>query len=192
MERLVAGCDAVQATGKARYEVDDDGQGVLYAPLRPVPNLLVLGAGLDAVPVVGIVLELGWRVSVADHRPAYLERSEFAGAERVVLVEPKALDRDFDMSDFDAVIVMSHHLLTDQVYLEQLADAEIPYLGVLGPRARKHRLLEALGEKGAALEPRLRGPVGLDIGADSPESIALSLVAEIHLVLKGAVGGALT
>lgn len=192
LERLIAGCETTQVVGRACYEVDDDGLSVLYAPLRPVPNLLVLGAGLDAVPVVGIAVELGWRVSVADHRQAYLEKSEFIGAERVVLVEPAALERDFTVTDFEAVIVMSHHLLTDQAYLAQLADSNIPYVGVLGPGARKARLLEALGEAGRSLASRLKGPVGLDIGADSPESIALSLIAEIHSVLKGAGGGTLT
>ncbi len=192
IERLVAGCEAVQVTGSARYAVDDDGLDVLYVPIRPVPNLLVLGAGLDAVPVVGFAVELGWRVSIGDHRQTYLDKSEFAGAERVELVEPATLVRTFAADDFDAIIVMSHHLLTDQAYLEQLADADIPYIGLLGPRARKDRLLEALGNAGKVLGSKLKGPVGLDIGADSPESIALSLLAEIHSVLKGAGGGALT
>ncbi len=152
----------------------------------------MLGAGLDAVPVVSIASELGWRVSVADHRPAYLESKEFTGAECAVLVVPSELARDFSVKDFDAVIVMSHHLRTDQIYLAQLAESAIPYIGVLGPPARKERLLEALGEAGNRLALCLKGPVGLDIGADSPESIALSLIAEIHAVLKGAGGRALT
>ncbi len=192
LERLVAGCDAVQASGSARFDTADDGLAVLYAPLNPVPRLLVLGAGLDAVPVVDMATELGWRVSIADHRPAYLSNNEFDGAERAVLVEPAALDREFNVGDFDAVIVMSHHLATDQAYLEQLATIDLPYIGVLGPSARRDRLLDALGEAGKALGARLRGPVGLDIGADSAESIALSLLAEIHSVLKGASGASLT
>lgn len=189
---LIAGCEAVQASGRARFDSGEDGLAVLYAPLNPVPRLLVLGAGLDAVPVIGMAAELGWRVSVADHRPAYLAKHEFDGAERTVLVEPAALEREFNLGDFDAVIVMSHHLATDQAYLAQLAALELPYIGVLGPRARRDRLLVALGEAGKALDTRLRGPVGLDIGADSPESIALSLLAEIHSVLKGASGAVLS
>ena len=187
-ERLFAGCEAALAAGRAVYEIDDDGLEVLYSPLRPVPNLLVLGAGLDSVPVVGIAAELGWRISVADHRPAYLDNNQFAGAERVVLVDPSALRREIAVEEFDAVIVMSHHLLSDQAYLSQVVDCDIPYIGVLGPHARKERLLNALGEKGKQLAPVLKGPVGLDIGADSPESIALSLVAEIHAVLKANEG----
>ena len=119
IERLVAGCEAVQVTGHARYEAGDDGLGVLYVPLCPVTNLLVLGAGLDAVPIVAIAVELGWRVSVGDHRPSYLEKTEFVGAERVALVDPAVLGSEFVADDFDAVIVMSHHLQTCQTYIQQ-------------------------------------------------------------------------
>ncbi len=182
-ERLLPGCaDAIDA-GSARLD-ESEGIGVLYAPIQPLPNLLVLGAGLDAVPVVSIALELGWRVSVGDHRPSYIERDDLAGAERVTLIDPNALESEFELDSFDAVIVMSHHLRTDQEYLGRLADVDLGYLGVLGPIARKERLLDALGERGEMLKRRLRGPVGIDIGADSPESIALSLLAEIHSVLK--------
>ena len=119
---------------------------------------------------------------------AYLDNNQFAAAERVVLVDPNALRREIAVEEFDAVIVMSHHLLSDQAYLSQVVDCDIPYIGVLGPHARKERLLNALGEQGKRLAPVLKGPVGLDIGADSPESIALSLVAEIHSVLKANEG----
>src|SRR5690606_28704114 len=88
------------------------------------------------------------------------------------------------LAEHDAVIVMSHHLVTDRTYLAQLAKLDFTYLGVLGPRARKERLLDALGPAGAALRARLRGPVGLDIGADSPESIALSILAELQAVVS--------
>jgi xanthine dehydrogenase accessory factor len=162
---LASNCTAALASGAARFDTDE---GVLYAPLSPLPNLLVLGAGLDAVPVAAIAGELGWRVSVADHRPAYLANRDFPEAERAALVEPANLHAEFALNDFDAVIVMSHHLLTDQAYLAQLADADVGYVGVLGPRARKERILEALGSAGEKLRPHLKGPVGIDIGADSP------------------------
>ncbi len=78
---------------------------------------------------------------------------------------------------------MSHHLATDRAYLAELARLELPYIGVLGPSARRQRLIDEIGAEGVTLASRLRGPVGLDIGADSPESIALSALAEIHDVL---------
>ena len=192
LQRLVPGCRRARETGRANFESDADGIAVLYAPLLPLRRLLVLGGGLDALPVVNMAAELGWRVTIADHRPAYLEKGVFSSAEQVLLIDPARMSRELDLSAFDAIIVMSHHLLTDQIYLAQLADTEVSYIGVLGPRARRDRLLGALGSTGDALRDRLRGPVGIDIGADAPESIALSLLAEIHATLAGRSGEGLT
>jgi xanthine/CO dehydrogenase XdhC/CoxF family maturation factor len=85
---------------------------------------------------------------------------------------------------FDAVIVMSHHLATDRKYLQLLSGTRIPYIGLLGPRDRRVRLMEDLGDAAAELEHRLHGPAGFDIGADGPASIALSILAEIHSELN--------
>ena len=185
LKRLVPGCQAARTVGKTILKTEEDGLTVLYSPLQPLRKLLVLGAGLDALPVVNMAAELGWRVTIADHRPAYLEKGVFALAERTALIDPERMSQDLVPSSFDAVVVMSHHLITDQIYLMQLADAELSYLGVLGPVARKNRLLDSLGAVGDSLRDQLRGPVGIDIGADEPESIALSLLAEIHATLAG-------
>lgn len=179
-EPLASGCRGTLAAGRARYAVEAGGLGVLYAPLNPIPRLLVLGAGLDAVPLVSMAADLGWLVSIADHRPAYIARGGFAAAERVLSLDPRSLEREIDLDAYDAVIVMSHHLVTDRIYLEQLSRADLRYIGVLGPPARKARLLSELGPAGEALAGRLEGPVGLDIGADSPESIALAILADLQ------------
>ena len=162
----------------------EDGCRVLYAPLQPIPRLLVLGAGLDAIPLVGMAAELGWFVTVADHRPGYLARGGFERAERAVLVEPQQLAAALPLDDFDAIVVMSHHLATDRRYLAELAGVASRYLGVLGPRARRDRLLAELADVAPQLRERLKGPVGLDIGADSPESIALSILADLQATLS--------
>jgi xanthine/CO dehydrogenase XdhC/CoxF family maturation factor len=88
------------------------------------------------------------------------------------------------VDDYDAVVVMSHHLATDRKYLAELARGANRYLGVLGPRARRERLLHDLADLAPQLRERLKGPVGLDIGADSPESIALSILAELQSTLS--------
>jgi xanthine/CO dehydrogenase XdhC/CoxF family maturation factor len=183
LAELVPGCERALRSGRSEYRVDASGLAVLYAPLRPVPRLLVLGAGLDAVPIVEMAAELGWLVTVADHRPAYIERNGFARAARTLCVVPGRLREGLPLDDFDAVLVMSHHLKTDRAYLLELAELDCRYLGVLGPPARKERLLAALGSSAGPLRERLRGPVGLDIGADSPETIALSILAELQGVL---------
>lgn len=184
LARLADGCRRVLETGRAE-RVQDGGSDVLYTVLAPVPRVLVLGGGLDAVPVVELAASLGWFVVVCDHRPAYLERGGFERADRVVEIDPKVLPEQVSLDEFDAALVMSHHLPTDRVYLAHLAAVPLRYVGVLGPRARRERLLDELGAAGEALRPQLKGPVGLDLGADSPEAIALSIVAEMQAVFAG-------
>jgi len=158
---------------------------VLFGVLQPAPNVLVLGAGLDAQPVVRLCAELGWRVTVQDHRPAYISKGNFDRARRVLCVPAEQLPATVDLGAFDGAIIMSHHLATDRVYLRLLAATGMRYIGLLGPRDRRVRLLEELGPTGAGLEGRVHGPAGLDIGGRGPASIALSIVAEMHQQLIG-------
>jgi xanthine/CO dehydrogenase XdhC/CoxF family maturation factor len=156
---------------------------VLFSILRPPPRILVLGGGLDARPVLNLASELGWRVIVQDHRPAYIGAGGFGDAEEVLCVPAEALAEHVDFARIDGVVVMSHHLATDRKYLELLAATGIPYIGLLGPANRRDRLLGELGGAAAALKGRLQGPAGIDIGASGPASIALSIVAEMQRVL---------
>jgi xanthine/CO dehydrogenase XdhC/CoxF family maturation factor len=160
--------------------LDQQRARVLYAPIRPIPRLLILGAGLDAVPLIDIATRLGWRVTVADHRLAHLARGDLRDAERALRVDAKQVSHDITLTHYAAAVVMSHHLETDRAYLAALADSAIPYVGLLGPVARRERLLDDLGAAGRKLADRLHAPVGLQIGADSPETIALAILTEIH------------
>src|SRR5690606_13528898 len=108
----------------------------------------------------------------------------FSAAEEVICVPADTLAQHVALGRHDAVIVMSHHLATDRKYLALLAGSDIPYVGLLGPRDRRARLMEELGDTARSLEHRLHGPAGYDIGADGPASIALSILAEIHAELK--------
>lgn len=159
---------------------------VLLALLEPPPTVLVLGGGLDAEPVVRLCAGLGWRVTVQDHRPAYIENGDFSQAVRVVCGPAERLPEVLDLDRFDAAIIMSHHLDTDRKYLSMLAATDMQYIGLLGPRDRRIRLLDDLGGQARALEGRVHGPAGLDLGGRGPASIALSIVAEMHRVLIGA------
>ncbi len=153
--------------------------------LAPPPHLLVCGAGPDARPVVSAARAMGWRVTVADHRPAYADARQFPGAE-VVHVEARALLDAVDVGGCQAAVVMSHHLASDVDYLRALARAGRPdYVGLLGPAARRQRIAEELGPLALELRSRLRGPVGIDIGAVIPEAIALAIVSEVHAWLAG-------
>ncbi len=156
--------------------------------IEPAPRLLICGAGPDAVPMARLAADLGWRCTLTDHRPAYARAERFPESCELIRTRPEQLSGALDLSGFSAAIVMSHHVEHDARYLEQLVRHEPAYLGVLGPEARRQRLEEQLG-----IAPgRLRGPAGLDIGAELPGSIALSVLAEIHAALNGRTGGPLT
>jgi xanthine/CO dehydrogenase XdhC/CoxF family maturation factor len=153
--------------------------------LAPPPRVLICGAGPDAEPLVSAARALRWQVTVVDHRPAYAIPSRFPGAE-VRLADASSLRACLDIPRLHAAVVMSHHLPSDASYLRELAEAGTPrYVGLLGPMARRSRLAKELGTAAEKLRPRLRAPVGLDIGAATPEAIALAIVSEIHAWLAG-------
>jgi xanthine dehydrogenase accessory factor len=135
--------------------------------------------------VAGAARSLGWRVSVVDHRPAYAVAADFPGAV-VKLGAPQSLRSTIDVERCHAAVVMSHHLPSDALYLGELAHAGVPdYVGLLGPESRRSRIVQELGPLAAKLKSRLHGPVGLDIGAVTPEGIALAIVSQIHAWLAG-------
>lgn len=169
----------------------DAGGAVLTAFIDVIklpPHVLILGAGPDAQPVVRAISTLGWLVTLFDHRAAYAVAAHFPEAEQVMTAAADELSGRLDLSRFDAAVVMSHNLVSDVAYLRQLAATSLPYIGLLGPAPRRQRILAELGAQAARLDGRLRGPVGLDIGARTPEGIALAIVAEIHAVLSGRSG----
>ena len=157
---------------------------VLHWQSQPWVRLLVLGAAPDALPVVRLARELGWVVVIADHREHYLQASDFSAADEVLAVSPNTLSTQISLDDFSAIIVMSHHLETDRKYLKQLSNCNATYIGLLGPEARKQKLCDDPSLADNGFQQRLHGPVGLDINADSPETIALSLISEIQSVIS--------
>jgi xanthine/CO dehydrogenase XdhC/CoxF family maturation factor len=173
----------VKLAGRSQLRKVQGEVSVLVSALLPPPRVLVLGGGLDAEPVVHLISELGWRVIVQDHRPAYIASGNFSDAEKVHCVPADELATTVDFSRIDAVIVMSHHLATDQRYLEILASTDVRYIGLLGPPNRRERLVKDLGSVAKPLQGRLHGPAGIDIGGTGPAAIALSIVAEMHQFL---------
>jgi xanthine dehydrogenase accessory factor len=168
---------------------DAPGERVFALVLTLPSRILLLGAGPDALPVLEFAQRLGWRVTVYDHRPAYAAAARFPGADRVVMARPEQLPAMLELSQFDAAVVMSHHLPSDLAYLQALAASSIGYVGLLGPAPRRERLQLELGAEAGRLAGRLRSPVGLALGGRSSASIALAIVAEIHAWLHGCNGG---
>lgn len=181
-EAIVSSREALRGPTRT-LSTKNDGMSVFHAPIRPVPRLLVIGAGPDAVPLVRMACELGWRVTIADHRETYIKENAFDSAERRCLAGPGMLEDVGDPNRFVAAVVMTHHLDSDRAWLGALAATEIKYIGLLGPPARRDRLVGEI-DNAAMLKGRLHGPVGLPIGADGPESIALSILAEMQAFMR--------
>ena len=176
-EALAAGRSALRAYGALV---------VVHEVIAPPPSLLVCGAGADAVPLARLAAGLGWRVAIVDHRPNHARADRFPGATVSLL----AGDFAENARGVDAAVVMSHNYERDLGYVRELVAAGVPYVGVLGPRRRTERLVDDLGMD-AADAARLHGPVGLDIGAETSDEIAVSIIAEIQAVRTGRHGGQL-
>lgn len=156
---------------------------VFYDYIRPAPRLLLLGAGADAQPILNLARQLDWRIVIADHRPAYAQADRFPGAELVLHAEPDTLRAQLADRHINAVVLMTHNINVDARFLEVLQDLPCQYLGLLGPASRHEQLFHMTGIDPAIFGQILHAPVGLDIGGASPESIALSLITEMHAVL---------
>ena len=169
---------------KVSSSVTEQHNDVILIHIPPRTRVLICGAGPDAVPVAQTLCGLDWEVVLVDHRPTYIQKGRFPERCQVIEARPESLAANVDLDEIDAAVVMSHHLENDSVYLSQLAGRNIAYVGCLGPAARSVRLKEMSG----CPELKVYGPVGLDIGAELPEAIALSLAAEIHAVLNNRSG----
>ena len=161
---------------------------VLAEPRR----LCILGAGPDTSHLLRIVDGLGWSTEVVDPRSAPPGLELFPQATRVVRAEPVEIVEDLSLDASTAVVLTSHNFPRDVELLRRLARLPVGYVGLLGSRGRRASLLEKLaGEEVAMLGERLHAPVGLDIGAESPAEIALSIAAELQAVMVGRRGGSL-
>jgi xanthine dehydrogenase accessory factor len=159
--------------------------------VKPAVRLVICGCGPDVVPLTRLASQLGWDVTVVDHRPiadAHPER--FPDTRLVECAEAILLAECVVLTPFTAAVVMSHHYTRDLDYVRALLASDVAYIGVLGPRARTERMLAEMSANGETADAsRLFSPVGIDVGGDGPEGIALSIIAEISAVTSGKSGG---
>ncbi|MGD7033923.1 XdhC family protein [Methylotuvimicrobium buryatense] len=172
-------------------EIDCYAVKLFFDLIRPPAQLLVLGAGVDALPVVQFAKALGWRVTIVDHRPGYVKPERFPAVDALLHLMPEDLQERLSLDRFDALVLMTHSIEYDERYLRVIATSRIPFIGLLGPVHRRDRLLDSLGADAPKIAAKVFGPVGLDIGAETPEEIALSIMAGIHAAMKGRTGGQL-
>jgi xanthine/CO dehydrogenase XdhC/CoxF family maturation factor len=171
---------------------------VFWEAIIPPTPLLIFGAGQDTLPVIRFAKELGWHVTVVAPRAlanASLMARRFPGADAIVTGTNVELSDNVVIDANTAVLLMTHQYYDDLALLPTILRSRARYVGVLGPRKRAERLLTELARRGEAFTSeeldRLHAPVGVDIGADTPEEIALSAVSEIKMVLTGRRGGPL-
>ena len=153
--------------------------GAFVETLPPPWQLVVIGGGDDSLPLVRLAATSGFRVTVVDHRSAYLSRDRFPEAWTAVQRRPEAGLQGLPQDPRTLVVVKNHHLQMDKAWAHAYIATPVPYVGLLGPKARRDEILKGITP---ADLPRIRGPVGVDIGAEGPEQIAVSTVAELLAV----------
>lgn len=184
----------VQRLGKSalrRYRGEWGEVEVFLEYLAPARRLVVFGAGHDAQPLVRMASLLGWKVTVVDGRAHFARQERFPEAEAVICADARAPLAFADRLDGAAVAIMTHSLSQDFHWLRAALGSGAAYIGQLGPRDRTERLLADMDEPPLAALERLHYPMGLDLGGDSPESVAMAILAEITAVFNGRQGGPL-
>ena len=173
----------LEGGGSAIHRVAD--REVFIDVFAPPPRLVIVSAGDDARALARFATEVGFRVVVVDHRSGLLTPERFPGAARLVQATPEELVRRVALDARDYAVVMTHSYADDRGYLQALLGTSVPYIGVLGPRQRTDRILAELAVVGPVDGDRVYGPVGLDIGTDGAEQVAISALSEILSVRSG-------
>ncbi len=188
---LEAVAKQVLCAGESRLAPLDDDTEIFAETLLPALRLLIFGAGDDAIPLVTLARFLGWEVFVFDGRAHYARRDKFSNANDVIVRTPGGGGPILPIDSWTAAVLMSHSYSQDLAMLKELAGNKLRYLGILGPRKRAMQMLGDAGLEDAIASLPFHSPMGLDIGADGPEQVALSVVAEIQATLNGRRGGPL-
>ena len=168
----------------------EDSTEILLERIAPPYRLVIFGAGADAVPVIRIASELGWSVEVIGR--GCIQTDRFREACSVEAWSPEQAAKKVVPDETTAVLLMTHNFNDDCDLLRFLLPSAARYVGVLGPKHRRDKLLEGLQNNRYAPSAdelsRLYGPAGFDIGAESPEEIALSIICEVQAVLNSRCG----
>lgn len=183
---LITHYRAPEMTGTSIGTLNDAATGAFVQQIVPRPTLYIFGASPAAEPLLRIAKPLGWCVRIADHRPIVATDERFASADSIEIAPTEDLPSHFTYPSPSAAVLMTHHYLRDLELLRQLAPMRLAYLGLVGSRDRAQRLAgesRAMGVDADALSS-LRAPAGLDLGADAPSEIALSIVSEIQAALR--------
>lgn len=189
--------EVMQAQKSAFKEYIFEGQSItaFMECLQPATALVVVGAGNDAIPMMRIADTVGWDVRVVDGRNTHARPERFGSACQILVSKPEQVLEQLPIDDQTVFVMMTHNYNYDLAMLKALLPLPVLYIGMLGPRKKLDRMIDELREGGMvitdAMLQKVYGPVGLEIGAETAEEIALSIIAEIQAVLQGKEGGQL-
>ena len=175
------------------YQLEGASVDVFLDVTIPSPELVIFGAGHDAIPMAEFAYKLGFDITVIDARHAFVTEERFPQAKQLIRTHPNGFENKVILGPRSYAIIMNHHLERDKESLKFLLNTPAPYIGVLGPRKRYNDMLDAMKEEG--FEPsekeleRVRNPIGVDVGADTPEEIAVSVMSELLAVRGGYQAG---
>jgi len=179
-------CEVALKSGKSQvitYDTDETPVEVLFELVQPQMQLVIFGAGYDIYPLINIAKELGWRVILSDECMVQLLTKQASCADAKICGNSHEILNEINITGRTAAVLMSHNYTNDLSMLKALTKTTIPYIGILGPKARFQKMWNEMEETEPELSnedrERIFAPIGLDIGAETPEEIALSIIAEI-------------
>ena len=172
-----------QVSSFKNYTSDDHNITAFIEVIRPPVSIIIIGAGNDVMPVVNMADILGWETTVIDGRANYAKQERFVSACQVLVSKPENVLEQIAIDEHTVFLLMTHNYNYDMAMLKQLLGKNVAYIGMLGPKKKRERMLNELKEEGLNFSEQqlsvLHSPVGLDIGAETSEEIALSILAEI-------------
>ncbi|MDI6046088.1 XdhC family protein [Flavobacterium yafengii] len=179
-----------------QYKSGDVSVTAFFEFLHPPVSLVVLGAGNDAIPLMKFADVLGWDFRIVDRRDTHANKERYPTASQILVANPDVALEHLAYDNRTFFVLVTHSYKCDYYMLKSLCAAAVPYIGILGPKKKLHRMLEEIQHNegihlNADKVATIYGPTGLDIGAETPEEIALSIIAEIQAVLTGKMGGML-
>jgi xanthine/CO dehydrogenase XdhC/CoxF family maturation factor len=195
--RSILNDESVRPSRRITLEHNSSPCEMFVDAIVPATHILVVGGGHDAIPVVRMARELGLRVTLIDSRPNFATRDRFPEADQVLCVQPEEFAQKVSFEGAPAIILMNHNYQKDLAVLAQVltSPAEFTNIGELGPHARTEQMLGELRKEGLKMVShkvdQVRTPIGLDLGADSPQEIALAMLAELLAVKNRRSGMAL-
>jgi xanthine dehydrogenase accessory factor len=176
-----------------QYELDGEEKEIFLELIQPSVSLILFGGGFDARPVSQLAKLLGWDVQVTDECVAHIAPIFFPSADKLSLCHRDFIDRDFNLTPYTACVLMSHNYEYDRDVLKKVIQSDVPYIGILGPRTRFDKMQEEFAKEGIELTSeqlqRIHSPIGLDIGAEAPDEIAISIIAEVQGKFANRSGG---